>query len=108
MTIAEVIDNTGLSTTDTRRYYERIGLFPPVMRNRSGIRNYSETDCLWIGFIKGMRAAGIPVGVLLEYVSLFQQGRGHAGNALKTCYKIANDDTKRFEDEKIVLRAALT
>jgi MerR family transcriptional regulator, aldehyde-responsive regulator len=61
-------------SADTLRYYERIGLVPPVTRNESGIRDYSETDCNWVQFAKCMRAAGISVESLIEYVALFGQG----------------------------------
>ncbi|MHB9294118.1 putative MerR family transcriptional regulator, aldehyde-responsive regulator [Hollandina sp. SP2] len=73
MTIAEVAKKYGLSI-DTLRYYERIGLIPPVKRNRSGIRNYSETDCNRVEFVKCMRSAGIPVESLIEWVRLFRMG----------------------------------
>ena len=43
MTIAEVSRKYGLSA-DTLRYYERIGLLPPVPRSKSGIRDYDETS----------------------------------------------------------------
>ena len=41
MTIREIAAKTNMST-DTLRYYERIGLLPPVPRNAAGIRNYDE------------------------------------------------------------------
>jgi DNA-binding transcriptional MerR regulator len=74
MTITEAGEQYGLST-DTLRYYERIGLIPPVTRTKGGVRNYSETDCKWVAFIKCMRAVGIPVEALVEYVALFQKGK---------------------------------
>ncbi|VBB04947.1 Hypothetical protein LUCI_0153 [Lucifera butyrica] len=73
MTIAEVCEKYDLSQ-DTLRYYERIGLIPRVNRNKSGIRDYTEEDCRWVEFIKCMRSAGLPIEVLIEYVTLFQQG----------------------------------
>jgi DNA-binding transcriptional MerR regulator len=73
MLIAEVSKKYDLSN-DTLRYYERIGLIPAVKRNKSGLRDYDETDCRWIEFIKCMRSAGLPIEMLIEYVSLFQQG----------------------------------
>ena len=73
MTIAEVGGLHGLSA-DTLRYYERIGLIPAVGRTPGGIRNYTERDSNWIGFIKCMRGAGVQVGALIEYVTLFAQG----------------------------------
>lgn len=73
MKIAEVSEQYRIST-DTLRYYERVGLIPPVNRNESGIRDYSELDLRRVEFIKCMRSAGLPVEVLIEYVGLVQQG----------------------------------
>ena len=73
MTITEVSKKYDL-TADTLRYYERIGLIPSVNRNASGIRDYTEEDCNWVHFIKCMRGAGLSIEVLVEYVTMFQQG----------------------------------
>ena len=73
MRITEVSEKYGLSV-DTLRYYERVGLIPSVNRNKSGIRDYTEEDCRWVEFIKCMRKAGLPIEILIEYISLFQQG----------------------------------
>ncbi len=73
MTIAEVSKKFDLSA-DTLRYYERIGLIPPVPRTKGGIRAYDELSCNWISLMKCMRAAGVQIEALIEYVNLFQQG----------------------------------
>ena len=73
MKIAEVSERYGISS-DTLRYYERIGLIPPVNRNKGGIREYSEIDVKRVQFIKCMRSAGLPIEALIEYVGLVQQG----------------------------------
>lgn len=73
MTIAEVSKKLNISA-DTLRYYERIGLIPAVPRNKSGIRNYDDSSIGWINFIKCMKKAGLTIEVLIEYVSLYQQG----------------------------------
>ncbi|MCQ4727271.1 MerR family transcriptional regulator [Anaerotignum faecicola] len=73
MTIAEVSRKFDLSA-DTLRYYERIGLIPPVPRNKSGIRDYDEISCGWIQLMKCMRKAGVQIEALIEYVSLFRKG----------------------------------
>lgn len=73
MTIAQVSEKYGL-TPDTLRYYEKEGLIPDVNRRESGIRDYTESDCNWVEFIKCMRSAGLPIEVLVKYVGLFQQG----------------------------------
>lgn len=73
MKIMEVSEQYEIST-DTLRYYERIGLIPPVNRNKSGIREYAEIDIQRIEFIKCMRSAGLPIEVLIEYIGLVQKG----------------------------------
>jgi MerR family transcriptional regulator, aldehyde-responsive regulator len=73
MKIAEVSERYGISA-DTLRYYERIGLIPPVNRNERGIRDYGEIDLRRVEFIKCMRSAGLPIETLIEYVGLVQQG----------------------------------
>jgi len=73
MTITEVAEKYGL-TTDTLRYYERIGIIAPVSRTKGGIRDYGEMDCRAVEFVKCMRSAGVAVEALVEYVELSQKG----------------------------------
>ena len=73
MTIAEASKKYD-SSADTLRYYERIGLIPPVPRTKSGIRDYDEASCGWIQLMKCMRKAGVQIEALIEYVALYQQG----------------------------------
>ncbi|GEQ16323.1 MULTISPECIES: MerR family transcriptional regulator [Clostridium] len=73
MTISEVSKKYNL-TADTIRYYERIGLIPPVHRNSSGNRDFLEEDCNWVEFIKCMRNAGLSIEALIDYVAMFQRG----------------------------------
>ena len=73
MRISEVSERCDISS-DTLRYYERIGLLPPVNRNNGGIRDYNDLDVKRIEFIKCMRSVGLPIEVLIEYFALVQQG----------------------------------
>ena len=73
MTIAEVSKKTELST-DTLRYYERIGIIPEVERSESGIRNYSDYDLGWIEFSKCMRNSGMSIESIIEYIKLYKKG----------------------------------
>ena len=73
MVISEVSKKYDI-TTDTLRYYERIGLIPPVHRNSSGNRDFTEEDCNWVEFIKCMRNAGLSIESLIDYVKMFQEG----------------------------------
>lgn len=74
MMITEVSKKYGISV-DTLRYYERVGLIPPVNRNKNGYRDYTKEDCEWVYFSIVMRNAGLSIEALIEYVSLFQKGR---------------------------------
>lgn len=78
MTIAEVSKQFDI-TADTLRYYERIGLIPPVPRTPGGIRDYDEASCKWIELMKHLRAAGVQIEALVEYTALAQQGEETQG-----------------------------
>lgn len=73
MRISEVSETCDISS-DTLRYYERIGLVPSIKRTRGGIREYNELDVKRIEFIKCMRSAGLSIEMLIEYFNLFEQG----------------------------------
>lgn len=73
MTIKDVSNEFHISQ-DTLRYYERIGMIPPVTRTASGIRDYQPEDLNWVELALCMRSAGLPVEVMIEYVRLYQEG----------------------------------
>ncbi len=102
MTIAEVSKLYDISA-DTLRYYERIGLIPPVSRSPGGIRNYTEDDCNWVYFIKCMRDAGLSIEVLVEYVSLFKQGDSTVKERKDLLIEQRAQLTKRIADLQGVL-----
>lgn len=70
MTIKEVSLKFDL-TRDTLRYYEKIGLIGPIDKTSRGIRDFKEQDLKRIEFVKCMRSAGIPIDVLIHYMTLF-------------------------------------
>lgn len=72
MTIKEVSEKYDISA-DTIRYYERIGLLPPIPRKSNGIRDFDEISCNWIEFVKCMRSAGVEIEALIDYIKLFYQ-----------------------------------
>ena len=90
MTISEVSEKYGL-TPDTLRYYERIGLIPPVPRTRSGLRDYDESSCNWIEFVKCMRGAGLQIEALIEQrKDLLEKQAEIAATIDRLNYKIDN------------------
>lgn len=77
MHIKQVSELTGVSA-DTIRYYERIGLIPPVTRNKAGIRDFTEREVEVLEFVRYFRKAGLSVEALIDYISLLQSGEDNA------------------------------
>ncbi len=96
MTIKEVSEELGL-TQDTLRYYEKIGMIPPVTRTEGGIRDYQENDIAWVKLATCMRSAGLPVKVMIDYLNLFQQGDS---TIQARCNLLKEQRTKLLEQKK--------
>lgn len=76
LTIAEVAEQTGLST-HALRYYERDGLLlQAVDRAASGHRRYSADDVRWITLITKLRLTGMPIREVKKYADLVRLGEG--------------------------------
>jgi DNA-binding transcriptional MerR regulator len=73
LTIQQTATHTGLSE-HTLRYYEKIGLIPPVERAPNGHRRYNDANLGWIDFLKCLRSTGMPVAQMLEFTTLTQAG----------------------------------
>ena len=69
MTIKEAAERTGISI-DNLRYYERMGLIPPIPRNKSGIRDYDERAISWIEFVMKFKKSGASLESIIEYLKL--------------------------------------
>lgn len=81
-TIRDAAAKTGL-TQDTVRYYERIGLVPPVGRDRSGYRRYTEDDLEWLVFVTRLRATGMPIADIATFVELALRGEATVPERLR-------------------------
>lgn len=66
--VAEMFD----ITIDTIRYYERIGVIPPIKRDKNGYRIYTKRDLNWIFLAKSLRNAGLSINSLVEFATLAQ------------------------------------
>jgi DNA-binding transcriptional MerR regulator len=74
MNIEQVAANLSLST-DTIRRWERLGMIPPVPRNRDGFRIFDETAIKWVKFAQLLNAMNISPDFQIEYVKLAQLGK---------------------------------
>ena len=68
-TIREAAQQTGASA-HTLRYYERVGLIGRVDRAADGKRRYSETDVIWLAFLRRLRATGMSVAQMRQFARL--------------------------------------
>lgn len=97
MNIKKAAEMFGLSV-DTLRYYERVGVIPPVQRNESGYRDYTTNDLNWIYLAKNLRNAGLSVESLIEFAQLAQlREKQDVGKAQK---QILSDQLEEL-DKKI-------
>ena len=102
MTIKEVSEKYDI-TADTLRYYERVGLIPPVPRRNGRIRNYDERSCSWIPFIQCLRKSGIQMEPLVEYVTLFEQGSSTTHARINILTEQRSFLVRRMDDIKAAL-----
>jgi len=76
-TAGEVAAKLGL-TKDGLRYYEKEGLLPPIVRDKSGHRVYSESDVEWIFLIRCLRDTDMPIYKIKQYISLLMERGGRS------------------------------
>ena len=71
--IGELSDRTGV-TTQTIRYYERIGLLPEPDRADNGYRLYDEKDVERLNFIRSARALDFALDDIEEILAFRERG----------------------------------
>ena len=73
MNIGEVVRLIGLSE-HTLRYYEKVGLLPPIRRDSGGNRLFMPGDLRWLEFLVKLRQTRMPLRQMLRYAELVRQG----------------------------------
>lgn len=101
MNIKEVAKKYGISA-DTIRYYERIGVLPPITRDEKGYRSFTEKDLNWVYFVKVLRQAGVSIEGLADYTKLSAKG----GATLEARREILVDHLEGIEKEIADLKEA--
>lgn len=71
MNIKQVADMFDL-TIETIRYYERVGVIPPIKRDKNGYRIFTKRDLNWVFLAKSLRNAGLSIESLIEFATLSQ------------------------------------
>ena len=109
-TISEVAKCTGVSI-DTLRYYERIGLIHEVARLSNTHRRYTEPDIRWIQFLLRLRATGIPIQQMRDYVRLERLGESTLRERvamLKAHHDQVEAHIQHMQDYLVVLNYKIT
>jgi DNA-binding transcriptional MerR regulator len=101
--IAQAARQSGLSA-DTLRYYERIGLVDPPVRDSGGRRNYSDDDLTWLEFLTKLRTTGMPIRLMVEYASLRRGGVGTAARRRQILQQHQADVRARLADLQSCLK----
>lgn len=65
----EVAKKLGISK-DSLRYYEKEGLLPPIERDSSGHRAFTDSDVEWVFLIRCLRDTDMQIFKIKKYVSL--------------------------------------
>ncbi len=73
MNITKVAKLTDTSA-HTLRYYEKLGLIVGINRNASGHREFTESDLVWIQFIKRLKATNMPLVEMKKFAELRAKG----------------------------------
>lgn len=100
----EVTKKYGISM-HALRYYEKQGLLPPIQRDKNGTRLYSDTDLEWLALIRCMRAAGMSIQYIKNYIDLCKEGRSTISKRkdIMLLQKQILEDQKRQLDENLSL-----
>jgi len=90
--IGWVSGQLGMSN-DTLRYYEKIGLLPPVRRTASGQRRYSPRDLSRLRFIRRAQAMGFSLDEIAQLLKM-REDPLHARTDVR---KLAHQKLKEVE-----------
>jgi len=98
--IKDVSQKYNLSTY-TLRYYEREGLLPTVQRNDNNKRFYTDIDLGWIEMICCMRATGMSISYIKNYIDLCVKGNDTLSDRRKIMLdqrEIIKEHLKKYTD----------
>ena len=94
LTVSKLADRVGTST-DTVRYYERIGLLPEPDRSASGYRVYDDDAVQRVRFIKYAQRFGLRLEEIGELLDIREKGLcpcGHTRTLLERRLAQLDDD----------------
>jgi MerR family transcriptional regulator, copper efflux regulator len=97
MRIGQLAHATGVST-DTIRYYERIGLLPPAQRTESGYREYPSTAGNRILVIRNAVQLGFPLLEIAKVLRVRDSGGTPCRQVRDYAEELINQIDRRIEE----------
>lgn len=98
-TIEEAAELTGVSK-HTLRYYEREGLLPAIAKAPSGHRRYTDDDIGWIRFLQLLRATGMPIRDMKDFVALTHAGDHTIAQRVEVLTRCRETLVKRMAEDR--------
>ena len=105
MTIVEAAEKMNISV-DTLRYYERIGILPPVPRRSNGMRVYDTSYLEWITLIRNLKAGGMSLEAVLDYMELARQGDDTAEERKELLREAKRSLTVKIDELQLAVQQA--
>jgi DNA-binding transcriptional MerR regulator len=101
LTIGKLAERTGMSS-DTLRYYEKMGLIKAASRSQSGYRIYGEDAERILEFIKGAKILNFTLGEIRQLLTLNSSDNATCAEVLKhTTGKITEAEQKIHELKEV-------
>lgn len=98
--IAEISKSTGLSY-DTIRYYEKIGLLPPVKHKENGQKEYGKLHLDRFVFISHLKRTNMPLKEIERYLTLA------TARNYESCYSVLSEHKLKIESQIAEMHATL-
>jgi len=97
MRIGRLANEVGI-TTETIRYYEKVGLIPNPARTSSGYRDYDHLALSRLRFIRTAQTVGFTLGEIGEILALRDNGETPCNHVRHLIAQHAADLQRRIED----------
>ena len=99
-TIGEAAEALDMPAT-TIRFYDKNGLLPNMSRTSGGVRLFDEDDLEWMRFVERLKASGMPIKVIREYIQLYLAGDATIEERRKIVYERKAAIERQLEDLKL-------
>jgi len=89
-------------TIDTIRYYEKVGVIPPVTRKDNGHRDFTTQDMNWVFLAKSLRNAGVSIESMTKFTELSQA----TGEKRLEQKEVLNSQLEELDEKLIEIKKA--